>query len=134
VAPPKPSRSEGADEAASRAAAVLAELVQSLHDESDALVAGDIDALARAVERKDRALRDLAPQLRLAGSASLLDAVRGARDANRQNAKMLAAHSNFTRARIAALLGASHAAPLYAADGRAAGNADPRPAARGVSA
>jgi flagellar biosynthesis/type III secretory pathway chaperone len=134
VAPADPSRTEGADDASARAATVLSELVQSLHDESDALVAGDPEALAHAVQRKDRALRELAPQLKLAGSSGLREAVRDARETNQQNARMVAARMNVTRARIESLLGASPSGTLYSQDGRAAGAADPRNGPRVVRA
>jgi flagellar biosynthesis/type III secretory pathway chaperone len=130
----KAPRPRGTDGAAVRAAAVLSELVQSLHDESDALVAGDVDALARAVERKSRALRDLAPELHSGGNAALREAVRGAGELNRHNGRMLAARMNVARGRIESLLGPVSANGLYAADGHAAGGADPRSASRGVRA
>jgi hypothetical protein len=128
---PRPRAAEGT---AARAAAVLSELVQSLHDESDALVAGDVEALARAVERKSRALRELAPELRGSGDAALRAAVRGAGELNRQNGRMLAARMNVARGRLESLLGSACANGMYAADGHAAGGADPRTAARGVRA
>jgi flagellar biosynthesis/type III secretory pathway chaperone len=127
-------RPRGADGTAARAAAVLSELVQSLHDESDALVAGDVDALAQAVERKSRALRELAPELRSGGSAALRLAVRDAGELNRQNGRMLAARMNVSRGRIEALLGSASTNSLYAANGHAAGGAGPRSASRGVRA
>jgi flagellar biosynthesis/type III secretory pathway chaperone len=136
VAPASASSADRADDAPARAAAaaVLSELVQSLHDESDALVSGDVEALARAVQRKDRALRELAPQLRLAGSAGLRDTVRGARDVNQHNARMLAARMQVTRPRVESLLGVSGAGTLYSHDGLAAGGFDPRTGPRGIRA
>ena len=119
---------------AAGAAAVMSELVQSLHDESDALVAGDVDALARAVERKSRALRDLAPELRGCGNAAVLEAVRGAGELNRHNGRLLATRMNVARGRIESLLGSASANGLYSADGHAAGGAGPRSASRGVRA
>ncbi len=112
---------------------MLAELVRCLHAESDALVAGDANGLAQVVERKESALRRLAPQLGRAGQAWLRAAVRGVRDLNDQNARLLSAHMNMTRARLDALLGAAGTGALYSPDGRAAG-ADGRNAQRGVRA
>ena len=120
--------------AAAQAAAVLSELVQSLHDESDALVAGDVDALARAVQRKESALRELAPQVKLAASPAMREAVRSAREANHQNARMLSAHLNVNRARVESLLGPGRSGTIYSADGRASSAADPRSGPRGVRA
>lgn len=44
------------------AARLFAELINTLHDESDALVCDDPARLAQAVSRKDHLLRLLAPQ------------------------------------------------------------------------
>jgi flagellar biosynthesis/type III secretory pathway chaperone len=127
---PPPDRVDGTSDSP---AAMLAELVQCLHAESDALVAGDANGLAQVVERKESALRRLAPQLGRAGQAWLRAAVRGVRDLNDHNARLLSAHMNMTRARLDALLGAAGTGALYSPDGRAAG-ADGRNAQRGVRA
>jgi hypothetical protein len=113
----------------------MAELIQSLHDESDALVARDFDALARAVERKDRALQDLAPQLRFAGADPFKYLVKHARELNVQNGRMLGSQMKVTRCRVDALLGTVGTGTLYAPDGLEIGaGADPRLAQRGVRA
>ena len=112
---------------------MLAELVQCLHAESDALLARDADSLARAVERKDLALKRLAPELGRAGQPWLRTAVCDARDLNDRNARLLAAQMNVTRARLDSLLGTAGAGALYAPDGRA-GGADGRAGQRGVRA
>lgn len=122
-----------ANATAARAAAVLSELVQSLHDESDALVSGDVDALARAIERKTRALRDLAPELPR-GDFALAGAVKEAGELNRQNGRMLAARMKVSSGRLQALLGSAAANGMYAHDGHAAAGTPARSAARGVRA
>jgi flagellar biosynthesis/type III secretory pathway chaperone len=112
---------------------MLAQLVQCLQAESEALVAGDVHVLAQAVADKDRALRDLADGFERGDQAALREAVRSARDLNQRNARLLAAHMNVTRARIESLFGAARTGALYSSDGRSA-VADGRPAQRGVRA
>jgi flagellar biosynthesis/type III secretory pathway chaperone len=128
-----PARLERADGSRASPAALLAELVQCLHAESDALLARDVDGLTLAVERKDRVLKRLAPELGRAGQSWLRTVARDARDLNDHNARLLAAHMNVTRARLDCLLGAPGAGAHYAPDGRAAG-ADGRTVQRGVRA
>ena len=115
------------------AAAILAELVECLQAESDALVAADIEGLAQAVERKEHALKRLVPQLEGAREVWLRTEVGNARELNVRNARLLAARMNATRARLDSLLGAPGAGPLYSPDGRAAG-ADGHSNQRGVRA
>jgi flagellar biosynthesis/type III secretory pathway chaperone len=131
--PVRLERADGTADSPDSPAAMLAELVHCLHAESDALMARDVEGLARAVERKDRALRCLAPELGRAGQSWLRTAVRDARELNDHNARLLAAHMNVTRARLDCLLGAPGAGALYSPDGRAAG-AEGRTVQRGVRA
>jgi hypothetical protein len=119
--PALPDRAGGAPEST---ATMLAQLVHCLQVESGALMTGDVEALA---------LRCLAAEFGRAGTAALREAVRGARDLNQRNARLLAARMNVNRARIESLFGASGTGALYSPDGRA-GGADGRPAQRGVRA
>ncbi len=127
-------RATGADVATTTAAAALSELVQSLHAESDAIVRGDVGGLSLAVVRKDQALRQLASELGAAAIPALRDGVRSARDLNRQNARLLSAHLNVTRARVESLLGPVRASTVYSADGHAANAALLQSPQRGIRA
>jgi flagellar biosynthesis/type III secretory pathway chaperone len=98
--------------------ALLTELVQSLHDESDALVSGDADRVAAAALRKDQLLQRLAPLAR--GARLPRDLVEQARALNDRNALALAPRLVATRARLDVLRQAGSAA-TYGADGRTLG-------------
>jgi flagellar biosynthesis/type III secretory pathway chaperone len=115
---PQPAAQAGAVPDPARA--TLAQLLRILQDEGRALVAGDAEALAQAVQHKGATLRQLAAELgRGDGASALGNAVRRARDLNERNARLLAPHLNMNRARLETLFGGGRGA-LYLADGRAA--------------
>ena len=104
---------------ASQIVALLDALVRSLHEESDALVAGDVDQLNAAAARKNDALTRLAPQLQRTPEAQRRQhekMLRTAQHLNERNARILAARMSMNRARVDALLSAAGGS-LYAADG-----------------
>jgi flagellar biosynthesis/type III secretory pathway chaperone len=95
---------------------LFADLVQSLHEESDALIRGDADEVAALATRKQALLQRLAP-LATQDKASLpRDLVERARDLNDRNALLLAPRLVATRARLEALRQAGNPA-LYGSDG-----------------
>jgi flagellar biosynthesis/type III secretory pathway chaperone len=97
--------------------ALFAELVQSLHEESDALIRGDADQVAALAERKNDLLQRLAPLARRSAAELPRDLVGQARDLNDRNALLLAPRVVTTRARLDALRQA--VSPMvYGADGR----------------
>lgn len=107
----------------SPAAALLDELVRTLHEESDALVAGDVDRLNAAAASKNDVLARLAPELKRIPETQRRQhdkVLRAARHLNERNARMLAQRLSMTRARTEALLSAAGAA-TYAADGSVSG-------------
>lgn len=106
--------------ARSAARATLAQLLQSLQAEGEAIAGGDADALAQAVADKERALHGLA-SLDPADRAALREAVRGARELNERNARLLIPRIRVNAARVQTLLGPSGPGDLYSADGRASG-------------
>jgi len=105
------------------AATLLADLVRCLHEESDALAAGDAQRVGALASRKQGLVLQLAPQLRAALSASDRTQLRRARHLNERNAQLLAVQLHSTRARGEALLQAQRGEALYDPDGlRAAGS------------
>lgn len=110
---------------------LLRELISSLNEESEALVAGDAGHLAAAAQRKGALLATLAPQLRQIGHGdSALDRaqLRQAQLINERNAELLAVRWGAIRARSETLLGAARAQTVYDAGGSVA------PAARASAA
>lgn len=102
---------------------LLKELVSSLHEESEALAAGDSELLAAVSQRKSVLLARLAPQLRQIGHGdSPLDRaqLRQAQLINERNAKLLAVQWSAARARSEALLGAARGLTVYDAGGTVA--------------
>ena len=97
--------------------ALFAELVQSLHEESDALIKGDADRVAALAMRKNDLLQRLAP-LATRGADIPGDLADQARTLNDRNALLLAPRLIATRARLDALRRAAQAT-VYGADGRA---------------
>jgi len=96
--------------------ALFAELVQSLHEESDALIRGDADRVAALAVHKNDLLQRLAP-LATRGADIPRDLADEARTLNDRNALLLAPRLVATRARLDALRQAGD--PLtYGADGR----------------
>jgi len=128
----KRSRSSG-DAAVNAPAGTLAQLLQCLQAEGEALSGGDVDRLAQAVHQKELTLRRLAAELAGIDRVELRRAVRSLRDLNERNARLLAPHMHINRVRIESLFGAARTGALYSSDGRAAGPRD-RPAQRGVRA
>ncbi|GAB4475867.1 MAG: hypothetical protein OHK0044_21410 [Burkholderiaceae bacterium] len=119
------------------AARLFALLIEALHEESDALIANDGARIAAAAGRKQALLDALAPQakaLRAESANGSPDIERLAREAaqlNALNAEILGARMTVARGRAEVLRGAVAAAPLYRADGTAAGpEAWPHPASR----
>jgi flagellar biosynthesis/type III secretory pathway chaperone len=107
----------GAD--ASPAVALLDALVRSLHEESDALVAGDLERLNAAAARKNDALARLAPELKRIPETQRRQhekTLRAAQRMNERNARILAIRMSMNRARVDTLLHAAGAG-LYSADG-----------------
>lgn len=109
---------------ASPAVALLDALVRSLHEESDALVAGDLDRLHAAAARKNDALARLAPELQRIPDTQRRQhekTLRAAQRLNERNARIFAVRMAMNRARVDTLLHAG-GVHLYAADGGAAGH------------
>jgi len=104
------------------AAALLADLVRCLHEESDALAAGDTSRLDDLSTRKSALMARLAPQLRGTGGGTSTERaqLRRAQQLNERNAGLLAVQLQSTRARTEALLTAGRSATLYDADGTVA--------------
>ena len=96
---------------------LFAELVQSLHDESDALIRGDADRVAALALRKNELLQRLTPLIQRDAKDLPRALVDQARELNDRNALLLAPRLVATRARLDALCQAGNA-PLYGADGR----------------
>jgi len=95
---------------------LLAEFVQSLHEESDALVRGDVAQIAALASRKNDLLQRLAPFARRGDADLPQDLVRQAKQLNDRNAMLLAPRLVATRARLDALVRAGQAT-VYGADG-----------------
>jgi len=97
--------------------ALLAELVESLRREGDALVRGDAESVAHLALRKNDLLQRLAPLA--SGSAAGLSRAQldEARALNDRNAMLLAPRLVGTRARLDALMQAGNPT-VYGADGR----------------
>jgi flagellar biosynthesis/type III secretory pathway chaperone len=102
---------------AQTAFSLLTALVQSLHEESDALVAGDADRLASIANRKHRLLQQLAPLVPGAAPNWPRELVQKAKNLNDRNALLLAPRLTATRARVDAIRQAG-GQTLYGADGR----------------
>ncbi len=99
---------------------LLKQLVSSLHEESDALVAGDTARLTAIAQRKSAVLSRLAPQLRQVGHGdSPLDRaqLRLAHRMNSLNGELLSARMLTNGARLDALVLAAKGQTLYEADG-----------------
>lgn len=119
------------------AARLFALLIETLHEESDALVANDGARIAAAAGRKQALLDALAPQAKALraerenGSHDIERLAREAAQLNALNAEILGARMTVARGRTEALRQAAEAAPLYRADGTAATPAaSPHPASR----
>ncbi len=103
----------------SPAVALLDALMRSLHDESDALVAGDPERLAAAAARKNEALAQLAPELKRIPETQRRQhekVLRAAQQMNDRNARLLAVRMSMNRARVDVLFSAA-GVNLYSADG-----------------
>ncbi|HTT10227.1 MAG TPA: hypothetical protein VMG60_04990 [Burkholderiaceae bacterium] len=98
--------------------ALLAEFVQSLREESAALVRGDAELVAALATRKNDLLQRLAPLVNHDGTRLPRALVEEARDLNDRNALLLAPRLIATRARLDALRRAAQPT-VYGADGRA---------------
>ena len=96
--------------------ALFAELVQSLHEESDALINGDAERVAALAMRKNDLLQRLAP-LATRGADIPRALADRARALNDRNAMLLAPRLVAARARLDALRSAG-SAMTYGADGR----------------
>ena len=97
--------------------ALLADLVQSLHEESDALIRGDAEQVAALAARKNDLLQRLAPLATRGAQGLPRELVEEAKNLNDRNAILLAPRVVTTRARLDALRQAS--SPIvYGADGR----------------
>lgn len=97
--------------------ALFALLVQALHEETDALIAGDADRVAALSLRKDDVLQRLAPLVRRGAQGFPRDLIDEARAVNDRNALLLAPRLTTTRARLDALRQAGNPL-LYGSDGR----------------
>jgi flagellar biosynthesis/type III secretory pathway chaperone len=97
--------------------ALFAELVQHLHDETDALIRGDAGRVAALAAQKNDILQRIAPLAQRAGSDLPRDLVAEARQLNDRNALLLAPRLVAARARLDALR-QSGSPTLYGADGR----------------
>ena len=96
--------------------ALLQDLVQALHEESDAIIRGDAEQVGALAVRKNDLLQRLAP-LATRGAALPRDLADQAKALNDRNALLLAPRLIATRARLDALRSAGN--PLtYGADGR----------------
>jgi flagellar biosynthesis/type III secretory pathway chaperone len=99
---------------------LLTALVSSLHEESDALVAGDTEHLSAIVQRKSDLLTRLSPQLRqLQHGDSPLDRVqlRQAQLMNSVNGRLLSARMLANGGRLDVLVRAARGETVYDADG-----------------
>jgi len=107
----------------SAADSVLADLVQALHAEQQALVRGDADALPALAGAKSQAFDRLAAAVRSApraGRAELMQALSAARRLNDTNAALVATRMAVNRARLDTLLslaGHDTGAAVYGAQG-----------------
>ena len=97
--------------------ALFADLVQHLHEETDALIRGDADRVDALATRKNDILQQIAPLARRNATAMPRDLVEEARQINDRNALLLAPRLVATRARLDALRQAGNPT-LYGADGR----------------
>lgn len=97
--------------------ALFSDLVQSLHEETDALIQGDADRVAALALRKTDVLQRIAPLAARAGRDMPRDLVAQARELNDRNALLLAPRLVATRARLDALVRAGNPM-VYGADGR----------------
>lgn len=97
--------------------ALLAGLVQHLHDETAALIDGDADRVEAIAQEKNTLLMQIAPLAQRAGRDLPRDLLEQARQLNDRNALLLAPRLIATRARLDALRQAGN--PLvYGADGQ----------------
>jgi flagellar biosynthesis/type III secretory pathway chaperone len=97
--------------------ALFADLLQSLQEESTALIRGDADEVAALSLRKNDVLQRLAPLVKRGATGFPRDLVEKVRELNDRNALLLAPRLVATRARLDALRQASNPM-LYGADGR----------------
>lgn len=103
---------------------LLDELVRTLHEESDAIVAGDLERVTHTAQRKNRLLGQLAPEIARTPEAQRRQqdkVLRNAQRLNDRNARLLAIRMSTNRARTEALLTAAGGA-MYAANGEVAGH------------
>jgi flagellar biosynthesis/type III secretory pathway chaperone len=111
---------------------LLDELVRSLHEESDALVAGDLERLTEAAARKNDVLARLAPELKRAPETQRRQhdkVLRAAQHMHERNARIFAVRMSMNRSRAEVLLNTAGGG-LYAADGAVAGSRAPIAATR----
>ena len=97
--------------------ALFADLVQDLHQETDALIRGDADRIAALAARKSELLQRIAPLAQQRAADLPRDLVERARQLNDRNALLLAPRLVATRARLDALRQAGNPM-IYGADGR----------------
>jgi flagellar biosynthesis/type III secretory pathway chaperone len=97
--------------------ALFSDLVQSLHEETDALIRGDADRVAALAAHKHDVLQRIAPLASRSGADLPRDLVDQARTLNDRNALLLAPRLVTTRARLDALRQAGNPM-VYGADGR----------------
>ena len=97
--------------------ALFTDLVQSLHEETDALIRGDAARIAALAARKNDVLQRLAPLAQRGAHDFPRDLVDQARQLNDRNALLLAPRLVATRARVDALRRAG-GTMVYGADGR----------------
>ena len=95
--------------------ALFTELVQSLHEESDALVRGDAAQVAALAARKSQLLQRLTPQV-IRAKDFPVELAQQAKELNDRNALLLAPRLVTTRARLDALRQATNPV-TYGADG-----------------
>ena len=122
-----------ASDAPPAAIEALEQLRESLLTEADAIVRGDMDRLAHAVQAKELIVRRLAAGLTPSDTPALREAFASLRDLNERNARLLLPRIRMNQLRIEALLGAMRTGALYSANGRASG-AEARSIQRGVRA
>ncbi len=97
--------------------ALFGELVQHLHDETEALMRGDADRVAALAACKSDVLQRIAPLAPRAAADLPHDLVAEAREINDRNALLLAPRLVAARSRLDALRQAGNPM-LYGADGR----------------
>jgi flagellar biosynthesis/type III secretory pathway chaperone len=97
--------------------ALFADLVQDLHQETDALIRGDADRIEALAAHKNELLQRIAPLAKQRAAQLPRDLVEQARQLNDRNALLLAPRLVNTRARLDALRQAGNPT-IYGADGR----------------